>query len=152
MVKWIVARLLQRYWRMTRALTMGAQGVVLDGDGRVLLVRMTYRAGWCFPGGGVEKGEHAADALARELHEEANVTLKGDAKLFGVYTNFDAFPGDHIALYIVRDWDQPHLPKPNAEIAECKWFDVDAVPDDAVDAVRARLKEILGDATQTLTW
>ncbi len=49
-----VRRMMQLYWRWQRALTLGARAVVIDAEGRILLVRHTYMPGWTFPGGGVE--------------------------------------------------------------------------------------------------
>lgn len=152
MIKPLTTMLMQRYWRMTRALTMGVQGVVLDNAGQVVLVRMTYRDGWHFPGGGVEKNELAATALARELREEANVYIRGTPELFGLYGHFAAFPSDHIALFVVRDWEQPSLPEPNYEIAACQRFPVDALPEDATSGVRRRLAELIDGAPQSPDW
>lgn len=152
MLKWAVSRALQRYWRISRGLTMGAQAVVIDEQRRVALVKMTYRDGWCFPGGGVEYGEHARLAVIRELKEEANIDVKSTPELFGLYENFAAFPGDHVALYLVHDWSQPKLPEPNAEIAACEWFSVDDLPPDAVEAVPRRLAEILDGANRSDAW
>lgn len=148
----VVTKLLQRYWRLTRGLTIGAQGAIVDAGSRFLLVRHGYRPGWHFPGGGVEKGETANEALVRELHEEAAIEIRGAPQLFGIYANFHAFPGDHVALYVVRDWHQTHVPEPNAEIAELGFFGLDALPETTTRATRQRILEILGQAARDEHW
>jgi len=133
---------LQRYWRWQRGLTLGARGMVIDGAGRVLLIRHTYTPGWTFPGGGVEHGETTLEALRRELAEEANVEITGSPQLFGIYSNERVFPGDHVALYVIRSWHQSRMPVPNREIAEIGFFAPDQVPAETTAGARRRLEEV----------
>jgi ADP-ribose pyrophosphatase YjhB (NUDIX family) len=148
----LVTRGLQRYWRVSRSLTLGAQGCVLDASNRVLLIRHTYRPGWHFPGGGVEKNETVQSALMRELNEEAGVLILGQPKLFGIYANSQLFSGDHIALFVVRSWRQPQVPRPNKEIAEQGFFARDQLPSGINPATMRRINEILDASAPAEMW
>jgi len=141
-----------RYWRLTRGLTVGAQGVVIDAQDRVLLVRHTYRPGWHFPGGGVERRETIEEALARELREETGVLIAGKPELFGVYANFHVLPSDHVALYIVRHWQQPSVPPPSREIAEQGFFARGELPAGINESTNARIGELLEGKPRSPLW
>src|ERR671912_2432033 len=86
---------LHTYWRFSRGLTLGVRGVVRDGDNRVFLIRHTYVPGWHLPGGGVETGETALEALGRELREEACIRIDEAPQLCGVYFNAKVSRRDH---------------------------------------------------------
>lgn len=55
-----------------------ARAVILDTDGRILLVRFEFpdRQVWACPGGGLEPGESHEDALRRELREEVGLEVE----------------------------------------------------------------------------
>jgi len=143
---------LQRYWRMSRGLTLGAQGLVLGEDGGILLVRHTYRPGWHFPGGGVERHETAEQALIRELKEEAGVIVSGPVELFGLYANFRVLPSDHVALFVVRMWEQLEITGPNHEIAEQAFFKPDALPQELNMSTHRRILEVLEGTPRNPMW
>jgi 8-oxo-dGTP pyrophosphatase MutT (NUDIX family) len=151
-IKKLITRSMQQVWRVSRGLTMGAQGVVFDTEGRVLLIRHGYRPGWHFPGGGVERNETAETACVREVLEEAGIVCEALPELFGLYGNFRAFPSDHIALFRITRWNQPTVPAPNHEIAAQGFFLPDQLPDGVVGPVRTRLAEILAGATRDPMW
>jgi len=147
-----IGAVLRPVWRLRRGLTLGAQGCVLDGSGRVLLVKHGYRPGWHFPGGGVEWGEAVEAALGRELREETGVEVTGPVELHGLFNNFAKFPGDHIAIYVVRHWRRPAVRAPNAEIVASDFYSTDAIPEGTVDGTRRRIAEIVGGAARSLAW
>jgi ADP-ribose pyrophosphatase YjhB (NUDIX family) len=148
----MLKRLLHFYWGFARGLTVGVRGAVLDGNGRVLLVRHGYAPGWHLPGGGVEPGESFADALARELEEEGNVVLKGVPQLHGVFQNIGVSRRDHVAIFVVREFAWTGPKPPGMEIREAAFFPVGQLPDGATTGTRRRLEEILHGAATSTIW
>ncbi|MGH6683476.1 MAG: NUDIX domain-containing protein [Pseudolabrys sp.] len=140
------------YWRCSRGATLGVRAVVIDGAGRVFLVKHSYVDGWHLPGGGVETGETMAEALARELAEEGNIKLSGQTKLHGVFFNKRISRRDHVALFIVREFSQDRQPVPNHEILEHGFFALDVLPKDTGRATRARLAEVFEGAAVSDLW
>jgi ADP-ribose pyrophosphatase YjhB (NUDIX family) len=140
------------YWRFARGLTVGVRALVLDGEGRVFLVRHSYVAGWHLPGGGVEAGETVGEALARELREEGNIELVGVPELHGVFFNRQASRRDHVMLFVVRAFCQPQAPAPNLEIVAHGFFPPEALPADTTAATRARLAEVLNGVPISPWW
>jgi 8-oxo-dGTP pyrophosphatase MutT (NUDIX family) len=144
--------LVHLYWRFTRGATLGARAMVIDGQGRVFLVKHSYVDGWHLPGGGVETGETLRTALARELAEEGNIVITGVPALHGMFFNSRISRRDHVALYIVREFRLDGAPVPNHEIVEHGFFALDALPSDTTRATRARIAEVFSGATVSELW
>jgi 8-oxo-dGTP pyrophosphatase MutT (NUDIX family) len=140
------------YWRIARGMTLGVRGVVLDGDGKVFLVRHSYVAGWHLPGGGVEVGETFLEALRRELVEEGRIELTGEPVLHGLFFNGHVSRRDHVAVYVVRQFRQDRLPAPNHEIVECGFYAAGALPAETTRGTRLRIAEVLDGTTPIATW
>ena len=87
------------WWRVSRPFSLGALALVVDGEGRVLLVELSYRRGWYLPGGGVRKREGLDEAVRRELREEVGVVPAGPLRLQGVYWNKES-PADPNRRYL----------------------------------------------------
>ncbi len=148
----LIRRLMHFYWRFSRGVTLGARAMVIDGSGRVFLVKHSYVDGWHLPGGGVETGETFLTALTRELAEEGNILMTGPPLLHGVFFNQRASRRDHVALFIVREFRQDAMPAPNYEIIEHGFFSTDALPDGVTRATRARIAEVFGGAAVSELW
>ena len=140
------------YWRLSRGMTLGVRGVILREGREVLLIRHGYQPGWHFPGGGVEWGETLLSALERELDEEVGVTLTGAPELHGIFCNSASFPGDHIAVFVVRHWQRRKHYRRRGEIAEARMFALSDLPERTDPGTRARLAEIVDRMPPGALW
>ncbi|AMJ60878.1 NUDIX domain-containing protein [Bosea sp. PAMC 26642] len=145
-------RLFHLYFRLSRGMTLGVRGAVLNEAGQVFLVRHTYVAGWHLPGGGVEVGETLEDALAKELREEGLIRLTGPAMLHGVFFNRKMSRRDHVAVFVVRAFVVDGIKQADREIAEAGWFSLDDLPEGTTGATRRRLDEVTGRDAVAADW
>jgi ADP-ribose pyrophosphatase YjhB (NUDIX family) len=145
-------RLLHWSFLLMRPVTLGVRAIVVDADERVLLVRHGYASGWHFPGGGVEAGETCAEALARELKEEAMVVIDGEPLLHGVFLNTQSSRRDHVVVYLVRTFRVIGARTPDWEIKEARFFPRSGLPEGTTAAARARLAEIFDSAPLSGYW
>jgi ADP-ribose pyrophosphatase YjhB (NUDIX family) len=145
-------RVLHFYWRFARAMTLGVRALVIDGEGRIFLVKHSYVSGWHLPGGGVEAGETLVEAAARELREEGNIELTAPPRLHGIFFNSRASRRDHVALFVVSAFRQVAAPVPDREIVAHGFFALDALPDETTASTRARITEVLGGAAASERW
>jgi len=148
----VVNRLMHFYWRFARGLTLGVRAVVLDGDGRVFLIKHSYSEGLQLPGGGVEACETLLEALTRELAEEGNIELTGPQALHGIYFHPFYSNRDHVTIYVVRDFRQTAPPTPNREIVAHGFFPLDGLPPDTTAGTRARIAEVAAGKPASERW
>lgn len=146
-------RLFHLWFLLRRPMTLGVRGLVHDrAAGTVFLIRHTYVPGWQLPGGGVELGETALEALERELAEEGNIAFAAPPRLVSLHFNRRASRRDHVALYLVEAFRQTSPKMPDREIAEAGFFPLDALPEGTTPATRRRLAELFDGAQVAPDW
>jgi ADP-ribose pyrophosphatase YjhB (NUDIX family) len=109
---------------------IAAYGLCIDGDGRLLLARaapsLSLRGRWFLPGGGVDHGEHPADALRREIEEESGLTVVL-GPLLDVISDVRTLP-DGTSLHTVRmiyrvtSWSGALRAELNGTTDAVRWF------------------------------
>jgi ADP-ribose pyrophosphatase YjhB (NUDIX family) len=133
-------------------MTLGVRAIVVNDQGAIFLVRHTYVPGWHLPGGGVEWGQTAEEALTAELLEEGHLELLAPPVLLGVYAQRSVSRRDHVLLYLATRIRQTRSRLPDREIAESGFFALDALPADTTRATRHRLAEWQGDEPRSPVW
>lgn len=123
----VAHRMLRAYWRIRRPNTHGAL-IAVWYEGRLLLVKNSYRRFYTLPGGYVRSGESAAAAAQRELEEEVDLRLPLD-RLREVYSRTHEFENrlDKITIVEVEVDEPPALDVDNREVVWASFEPPDAI-------------------------
>ena len=136
-------RLRKLLWLVTGPGRDGVHAVPLTGQGRVVLVRLTYAPGWRLPGGGRKRRETPEEGMLRELREEIGLVAHGSIeRLEDVSPR--ALPGDRSAMFLVRD--VAYRPRRSLEVEEVREFDPADLPDDVTRSTRETLASLFPGA------
>jgi 8-oxo-dGTP pyrophosphatase MutT (NUDIX family) len=127
----------------------GVAAVVLDAQGRVLLVRHGYNPGWRLPGGGVGRGEPPVEAVLRELREEVGLT-GGSASFVSLHSRKAGWATMVVALYRIAGGSVNF--SPNLEIREICFADPCHPPQGSTPATLRRLSEFVGRTPPSPFW
>jgi 8-oxo-dGTP pyrophosphatase MutT (NUDIX family) len=120
----------------TRPLIMcGANVIILDSIGRILLHHRVDNDTWGLPGGVMELGESLEETAIREANEEVGLVCK-NLKIFNIYSGeklYYKYPdGDEVynvtATYICKDFSGEIVVDEN-EGKEAMFFNVNDIPE-----------------------
>jgi 8-oxo-dGTP pyrophosphatase MutT (NUDIX family) len=133
--------------------SVGAICLIERADGRVLLIRQSYRRHWGLPGGLLQRREHPLDAAPREILEEVGLDVKLVSEPAVV---IDARPKRIDIVYRARparDADVDGVRPSSVEIVEVGWFAPTELPDlqwETVQALQALARASLSPPARPL--
>lgn len=140
-------RILRKSVGSQRIFVPGVRAVVVNQGGEILLQRRTDFDLWGLPGGAVEIGETAVQALKREVKEETGIDVV-QAKPMGLYTGMRqqfAYPnGDQVqcfaVAFVVDRWTGTPVAD-GQEGAEVCFFSLMEIPENVVPIHRQTIKD-----------
>lgn len=111
--------------------------VVIEREGKILLVRQNYGPQyWSLPGGVMEPGESIDQTAIREVREETGLDI-GLKRVVGLYSKPSenglavCFEGEQIGGVLAAD----------NEIMECGYFAYDRLPEPIREHLRQRIED-----------
>lgn len=144
-------RLQRLVWRVLRPRTRGVKVMLFDDAGALLLVRHTYGRTdqFMLPGGGVRPFEQPDAAAVREMREELGCGVAGLAL---VSTHQAAAEGKRDTVFLYRGHAEGAVRVDGVELAEARFFTLDALPETASPATRRRIDEHRGVRQVSEIW
>jgi len=115
-------RVMRLWWFLRRPDHRGAI-VAVWHEGRVLMLRPSYRRTLDFPGGGLGAGEAPRAGACRELAEEIGLEIAPEALLLArEMTAFWDWRRDHVAIFELRLAARPRLCPDRREIVAAEFM------------------------------
>jgi 8-oxo-dGTP diphosphatase len=118
-------------WWLSAKFNVGVAGLVRDDEGRVLLLRHTYRPArpWGLPGGGLRSGETLEDCLRREMREETGLRIEV-LGLLSAAAHLDRKLVDMIFVCRLAAGETLDNFKSSAEVVEARFFSLGELPEE----------------------
>ncbi len=120
-IKRFAIHILRFYWKIFKPCGVGVRVIVQSDDGKILLVRHSYKKGWYLPGGALNRLERAEDGGRREVREETNLEIK-DVHFHGIYRGIEDAKNDWILIFRSKAVDSSRIKIDHVEIDEYKWM------------------------------
>lgn len=125
--------------------SVSVAGVLVDDQGRALIIRRRDNGHWEPPGGILEHGESIEDGLRREVYEETGLKIE-PGPLTGVYQNMRR----HIIALVFRCRAVGGQLSENDEAAAFRWATSDEISALMTEAYATRMLDGLTDAGETV--
>ena len=132
----------------------GANAVIFDGDGKVLLEHRSDNGFWGLPGGAVEVGESVEQAVKREVMEETALLIEVK-RLVGVYSdplryNISSYPNGNVVHWVtvvfecIRVGGELTISHESTDIG---YFGIDDLPENTLLSHSIRISDALDPAS-----
>lgn len=137
----------------TRPIIMvGANAILINEKGEILMHHRRERDCWGLPGGAMELGESLEENARREVLEEVGLTC-GALELFNVYSGaglYHKYPdGNEVynvtATYLCREYSGDLQVDMN-EGRDAKFFSIDQIPENLSEPIAGIIQEYIGYA------
>jgi len=137
--------------RRLRVRTRGVKAMLFNESGELLLIRNSYgdRSVFVLPGGGIGRRETPAAAAAREVREEVGLEIRD---LAFVSTHLSSAEGRRDTIHLFRGRVGASPVADGLEVAEARFFPLDALPAAVSAATLRRVAELKGERPIDPAW
>ena len=118
-----------------RLIIPAVRAIILDKQGKILLIRRSDDGRWAIPAGAIELGESISDCLKREVKEETGLdVIEAEPLAINSEPRFaytDMYNHDFqmfVITFIVRKW-RGRLITQTSESTGARFFEMDNLPD-----------------------